>query len=57
MCGSKALNIGNGAVIAAGSVVTKDVPPYAVVLGVLQKFCAIVFRMKRFLRWKRKVVG
>lgn len=31
--GSKALNIGNGAVSAAGAVVTKDVPPYAVVAG------------------------
>ena len=26
-------HIGNGAVVAAGSVVTKDVPPYAVVAG------------------------
>ena len=26
-------NIGNGAVVAAGSVVTKDVPPYAIVAG------------------------
>lgn len=33
VCGSKALNIGNGAVVAAGAVVTKDVPPYAVVVG------------------------
>lgn len=33
VCGSKALNIGDGAVIAAGAVVTKDVPPYAVVAG------------------------
>lgn len=27
------INIGNGAIIAAGSVVTKDVPPYAIVGG------------------------
>ena len=29
----RGVRIGNGAVIAAGSVVTKDVPPYAVVGG------------------------
>jgi len=28
------INIGDGAVIAAGAVVTKDVPPYAIVAGV-----------------------
>lgn len=33
VCGSRALHIGNGAVIAAGAVVTKDVPPYAIVAG------------------------
>jgi tetrahydrodipicolinate N-succinyltransferase len=28
------VNVGDGAVIAAGSIVTKDVPPYAIVAGV-----------------------
>ncbi|MDC7995364.1 CatB-related O-acetyltransferase [Altibacter sp. HG106] len=31
------VTIGNGAVIAAGSIVTKDIPPYAIVAGVPAK--------------------
>lgn len=31
------IHIGNGAVVAAGAIVTKDVPPYAVVAGVPAK--------------------
>lgn len=34
---SAGVTIGNGAVIASGSVVTKDVPPYAIVAGVPAK--------------------
>ena len=30
---SKCTSIGNGAVIAAGSIVTRDVPPYSIVMG------------------------
>lgn len=37
VCGRKPLHIGNGAIIAAGAVVTKDVPPYSIVMGVPAK--------------------
>lgn len=36
------ISIGHGAVVAAGAVVTKDVPPYAIVAGV----------PARFLKWR-----
>lgn len=50
------INVGDGAVIAAGSVVTSDVPPYAIVAGVPAKVIrfrfpdAIVERLLK-VRW------
>jgi acetyltransferase-like isoleucine patch superfamily enzyme len=33
----RGVNIGEGAVVAAGSIVTKDVPPYTIVAGIPAK--------------------
>lgn len=40
---SKGITVGDGAVIAAGSIVTKDVPPYAVVAGIPAKIIKFRF--------------
>lgn len=41
--GSKGITVGDGAVVAAGSLVTKDVPPYAVVAGIPAKIVKFRF--------------
>lgn len=42
--------IGRGAVVGAGSVVKKDVPPYAVVVGVPAKIIATKFTVEQIIR-------
>ena len=44
----RGVNVGRGAIVAAGAVVTKSIPPYAVVVGVPA-------RIKRF-RWDVKTI-
>ena len=45
--------IGNGSIIAAGSVVTKDVPPYSIVGGTPAKFVKMRFTEKDILLHER----
>lgn len=44
------IHIGRGAVVGAGSVVTKDIPPYAVVVGTPARIIASKFTLEQILK-------
>lgn len=48
----KGVNVGEGAVIAAGAVVTKDVPPYSIVAGVPAKVIKMRFTPEQIIEHK-----
>jgi acetyltransferase-like isoleucine patch superfamily enzyme len=59
-CGSYILNgvhVGRGAIIAAGAIVTKEVPPYAVVGGVPAKLIKYRWSVEDILEHEKMIYG
>lgn len=48
-------SIGRGAIVAAGSIVTKKVPPYAVVSGVPAKIIAVRFSIEQIINHEKNL--
>lgn len=61
---NRKVKVGNGAILASGSVITKDVPPYAIMAGVPAKIIKYRFpqemidRLERiqWYQWPREVL-
>ena len=51
------VRIGRGAIVAAGSVVTKDIPPYAIVAGVPAKILKMRFSHEQILEHERLLMA
>lgn len=49
------IHIGRGAVVGAGTVVTRDIPPYSVVVGVPAKIIASKFDLKSCIQHESKI--
>ena len=48
-------NLGRGCIIGAGAIVSKPVPPYAVVSGVPAKIVAVKFSIEQILEHEKKL--
>jgi len=49
------VNLGRGCIVGAGAIVTKSVPPYAVVTGIPAKITAVRFNIRQILEHERKL--
>lgn len=49
------VHVGRGSIIGAGSIVTKDVPPYAIVVGCPAKIIAVKFSISQIIEHEKTI--